>query len=118
MGISIGVVGSRSFNDYDLMVQELSRIEGVTSIVSGGANGADKLAERYAREHGLPITVHLPDWDRFGRRAGLVRNMKIVNGCDALIAFWDGESKGTKDSIRKAELSGKPVTIVRFKEGS
>lgn len=109
----IGVVGSRTFRDYE-------RLEGVLEkflpfiLVSGGAKGADSLAGQFAFEHKLPKIIHLPNWAEYGRSAGPIRNSLIIADSDKLVAFWDGKSKGTRDSINKAEEKGIPVLFIEF----
>jgi len=96
------------------MVKEALRDLSITEIVSGGAKGADTLAEQFAKENNLPVKIFKPDWAKYGRGAGPVRNKQIVEYADKVIAFWDGESKGTKSSIDLAEKSGKLLTVKRF----
>jgi YspA, cpYpsA-related SLOG family len=107
-----GVIGSRTFNDYELVKEELDKHE-ISKIVSGGAKGADSLAEKYAYENNLPVEIFKPDWS-LGRHAGFIRNKTIVEHSDTLIAFWDGVSKGTLSSIRYGEEAGKHTIIVRY----
>lgn len=112
---TVAVVGSRSFDDYALLSRTLERVKTRPfRIVSGGAKGADALAEDYAKIRGVEIEVIRPDWDAHGRKAGFVRNREVVGRADAMIAFWDGESAGTKMVIRLAEEAGIPVHVVRF----
>ena len=106
------VVGSRGFNNYDLLSEELSKYN-ICEIVSGGAAGTDKLAERYAAEWEKPIKVFKPDWST-GRGAGLARNTDIINVAEIIIAFWDGESTGTFDSINKAKKANKHLIVIRY----
>ncbi len=106
------VVGSRTFSNYDLLSEELSK-HNIHEMVSGGAVGADSLAERYAAEWEIPIRIFKPDWST-GRGAGLARNTDIINAADIVIAFHDGESKGTKDSINKAKKFNKQLIIIRY----
>jgi len=68
-------------------------------IVSGAAKGADKLGERYANERGHKITRFIANWDTFGKAAGYRRNIEMAAYADALIAFWNQESKGTEHMI-------------------
>lgn len=84
-------------------------------IVSGGAIGADKLAEKYANENKYEKIIFKPDWKRYGNGAGAVRNREIINEADIVIAFWDGESKGTKNSIDIAQKYNKKIIVVKFK---
>ena len=104
------VIGSRHYSDYSKLKSVLEKYD-ITSIVSGGAKGTDQLAERYALEKSISIEVIKPDWNRYGKAAGIIRNKDIINHCDAVIAFWDGISKGTKSTIHFAENAKKLVTI-------
>lgn len=110
--MKVAVVGSRGFTDYDKLSEVLSEIP-ITEIISGGAAGADSLAEKFAAVWEIPITILRPDWSK-GRGAGLARNTDIVTAADLVIAFWDGKSPGTRDSIRKAKNMGKEVKVIRF----
>ena len=112
--MKIGVVGSRDFDDYKKLEKELNKIEGITVIVSGGAKGADTLAREFAEKNDIKLTEFKPDYEQYGRGAPLRRNKKIVEYSDQIIAFWDGESKGTKNTIDIAERENKRVTIIWF----
>jgi hypothetical protein len=105
------VIGSRSFNDYDLLERTLDQYQ-ITSIVSGGASGADSLAEHYAKKRNITIRVIKPDWS-LGRHAGMLRNTEIVESSDIVFAFWDGQSKGTLDSIKKAARLNKQCVLIQ-----
>ena len=109
--MKVAVIGSRDFNDYEEVKQTLSTIN-ITLLVSGGAKGADTLGERYAKEHNIETKIFLPDWEKHGKKAGFLRNTDIINESDLVIAFWDGQSKGTKDSIEKAFKSEKKLLII------
>jgi hypothetical protein len=108
--MKLAVIGSRSFKDYDLLKACLKGLA-ISEIVSGGAAGADRLAERYAAEHKIPIRVFTANWEKFGRAAGPIRNKEIVDYADKVIAFWDGRSPGTRRSIRLAERAGKLLAV-------
>jgi hypothetical protein len=113
----LAVIGSRSFNDYKVakaVLDDCHKNVGITSIVSGGAKGADSLGARWAHENEIELILYLPDWERFGKSAGFRRNSEIINDSDAVIAFWDGESKGTADSINKANEKGLDVFIYNY----
>lgn len=84
----------------------------ITEIVSGGARGADAMAESYAKAHGFPCTVYPADWEKHGRKAGFLRNRQIVDHADMVLALWDGESKGTGMTIDLAKRKGVPLVIV------
>jgi hypothetical protein len=111
--MKVAVIGSRSFNDYELLRQTLSKLE-ITLVVSGGAKGADSLGEEYANANNIPTKIFLPDWDKYGKSAGMLRNSDIINEAEIVVAFWDGESKGCKDAIAKANKLNKKVLIISF----
>jgi len=111
--MKIAVIGSRSFNDYNLMKTVLAGFD-IAVIISGGARGADTLGRRYAVENGIKIVEYLPEYDKYGRGAPLVRNKQIVDASDYVIAFWDGKSRGTKHTLEYAKKQGKQVNVIRF----
>lgn len=111
--MNVGVIGSRTFNDYDLMVKVLNKLK-ITKIISGGANGADKLSEKYAKDNNIEIIVFIPDWGKHGKSAGFIRNTTIVENSDIIVAFHDGKSKGTLDSINKSKERNKKLYIINF----
>lgn len=104
------IVGTRTFTDYNIFKQNLP--DDIDIIISGGATGTDQLAERYAKEKAIPIIIHKPQWNTYGKAAGPIRNKLIVDDADAVIAFWDYQSKGTKSSIDIANQLNKPIIIV------
>lgn len=85
----------------------------ITHIIEGGARGVDHLAYRYAMENTIPYTEYPADWS-LGKHAGFLRNEKMVQDCDAMIAIWDGESKGTAHSIKLAKQYGKPYSVIKY----
>jgi hypothetical protein len=111
------IAGGRTFDDYDLLCQKcdkaLSTLKTV-EIVSGTANGADKLGERYANERGYTIKQFPANWDKYGKSAGYKRNEEMAKYADALIAFWDGKSRGTKHMIDLAKQYDLKVKVVIF----
>lgn len=111
--MKVAVIGSRTFDKYESVYNVLSKLK-ITEIISGGAKGADSLAERYAKEAEIPTKIFLPDWETYGKKAGFLRNTQIIEECEMVVAFWDSESKGTKDSLDKAEKLGKKVMIIPF----
>lgn len=121
----VAIIGSRLFNNYDHFKKcidetvQNNNIQ-ITEIVSGGAMGADKMAERYASENGIHIDVLKPDYknlemiakygkEKWGKIAPIMRNTDIIKSCDAVIAFPFSESNGTLDAISKAVKMGKTV---------
>ena len=115
LNLNIGIVGSRIFPTDDLVL--VDRLVDVlppgTTVVSGGAAGVDRRAVSRAQVRGLQTEVILPQWDKFGRIAGPIRNKEIVSKSDIVIAFWDGRSRGTLHTIKRAEQVGKLVLVVR-----
>ena len=113
--IKIGVIGSRSFNDYELLKRVLDEYLGkVWVVVSGGAKGADSLGEKWANENNIKTCIYKPDWDTHGKGAGMIRNKDIVEDSDIIIAFWNSLSRGTEHSINLAKKMDKEVRIVYF----
>ena len=123
------IAGSRDFNDYKLLkksaieiITKKTMLPDLTRIISGGARGADTLGERFANEMGLEISRFIPDWDGLGKRAGYVRNAEMAKfavedgNYGVLIAFWDGQSRGTKHMIDLAKRYGLEVHVVNYKE--
>lgn len=111
------VAGTRTFNDYDNLKEILKAgydIENL-EIVSGGARGADKLGERFAHEHDLPLKIFPADWNRYGKPAGMIRNKQMAEYADVAVVFWDGRSKGTANMIKQMCTLGKNVKIFRYK---
>lgn len=106
--MKVAVVGSRNILITDIGAY----ISEDDEIVSGGAVGVDSCATEYAKRKGLKLTVFLPQYERYGRAAPIVRNKKIVDYSDKIIAFWDGKSRGTLSVIKYAERVGKPCEII------
>ena len=105
----VAIVGSRDFNDesyMERMVEEAVGIDNIDLIVSGGAKGADSLAEELAVKHDIPTKIYPANWLRYGKSAGMIRNKEIVRAADVVIAFWNGQSPGTKMSIRECVQTG------------
>ncbi len=107
----VAVIGSRSIKNAD--ISQYIPAE-TTEIITGGAVGVDRLAEREARLRGIALTVFKPDYEAHGKSAPLVRNKLIAKECDVLIAFWDGSSRGTVFTWRYAAKLGKPVKIYKL----
>lgn len=108
------ICGSRGFNDRAVVAQAVVQ-SGMapTHIVSGGARGVDILARLYAQSNGIEFTEYTADWNKHGKRAGFLRNVTMVDVVDAVIAVWDGASRGTKHSIDYATSQGKQVFVLR-----
>jgi len=114
------VAGGREFKDYQRLSAEIfAYAEGVgdnvgVSLVSGMARGADALGYRFAKENNVTVYEFPADWDKYGKRAGYLRNAEMAQFADALMAFWDGKSRGTKHMIDCMTQMGKPVVVVRY----
>ena len=108
--MKVAIIGSRN-----LRVDNLEKYlpEGVTEIVSGGARGIDTCAREYARRNGLKLTEFLPEYDKYGRSAPLKRNLLIIDYADEVLAFWDGQSHGTKYVIENCKKANKKVTVFK-----
>ena len=113
------ICGSRNITDPALVSQAVSQ-SGITTthIISGGARGVDRLAGEYAVSQGIGFTEYPADWDKYGKRAGFIRNYAMVGAADAVIAVWDGTSPGTKHSIEFARSCGKRVFVYLNKSKS
>lgn len=115
------IAGGRHMNDYALVERHANKLlhrlyeeKEEVVIVSGAAKGADHMGELYAENKGLVCMTYPADWDTHGRSAGYKRNTLMAENADALIAFWDGESRGTGHMIDIAKKKGLPVRIVRY----
>lgn len=115
------IAGTRFFNDYSLLKETADRLlaDKITAgysivIVSGGCAGADVLGERYAKENGYSIDRYPAEWQKYGRKAGIMRNAVMADNADALIAYWDGISRGTKNMIDEAWKKGLAVRVKRY----
>jgi len=128
--LRIIIAGSRDFNDYKLLKKSIKDILTNTSlkginkikIISGTARGADQLGEKLARQFKLEIVTFPAKWDIYGKRAGYIRNEEMAkyaiqdNNYGMLVAFWDGESRGTKHMINLAKKHGLEVYVINFND--
>jgi hypothetical protein len=118
--LKVIIAGGRDFNDYNLLKLKVDKIlsqKKITHkifILSGNARGADSLGEQYAKENSLEIIKFPADWSTYGKQAGMKRNVEMANEADALIAFWDGNSHGTKHMIDIATKKGLLVRIIKY----
>ena len=115
--IKVIIAGSRTFSDYKLlatvcdhMLQNQEHVE----IVSGKAKGADKLGELYAEDKGYEVKPFKAHWSQFGDAAGPIRNKAMAEYADALICFWDGQSKGSLNMIQVARSAGIMVKVCEY----
>jgi hypothetical protein len=114
------VAGGRDFTNYNLLKEKVDNILSQKKlthkilILSGKSIGADCLGEIYALENNLEILSYPADWDKFGKKAGVKRNAEMINDADALIAFWNGSSQGTKYMIDIATKKGKMIRVINY----
>ena len=114
------IAGGRDFMDYNLLKEKTNKIlqeKKVTHkivIISGCARGADTLGLRYASENAFDVEEYPADWDKYGKKAGYMRNVEMAENANALIAFWDGKSKGTKHMIDIATERNLPIRVIRY----
>ena len=112
-GVNIAIVGSRAYPRLDQVKRYVGMLPGIgVTVLSGGAQGVDTAAQDEADEQGIPTRIFLPEWGTLGRRAGVVRNAQLVDAADLLVAFWDGESRGTRNAIHHARNMVKPFVVV------
>ncbi len=109
--MKIAIIGSRN-----IFIDDLGSYlpNNVTEIVSGGAKGVDACARKYATHNKIMLTEFLPEYARYGRAAPLKRNLQIIEYADEVLAFWDGESKGTKFVIDMCKKSSKKITVIKI----
>ena len=115
--IKVIIAGGRDFHDYSLlesMCDLAFKRYGQIEVVSGCAKGADELGERYANERGHLIKRFPADWDKYGKSAGYRRNNEMADYAGALLAFWDGSSKGTQHMINLAKNKGLAVKVISY----
>lgn len=114
------IAGTRTFTDYTLLQRECNRLLSEKQrthniiVVSGTARGADTLGERYARERGFQLRRFPADWDKDGKKAGMLRNYRMADNADALIVFWDGTSRGAANMINIARKKNLPVRVIQY----
>lgn len=115
---SVIIAGGREFKDYTLLEKTmdylLRNVTDEITVVCGKARGADTLGEEYGRSRGYCIAEYPAEWYKYGKRAGYLRNEQMAKNADALVAFWDGQSKGTKHMIDYAIKQGLAVRVKRY----
>jgi hypothetical protein len=115
--LKIIIAGSRNFNDYNLLEQKVDFYIGENQdieIISGTARGADKLGERYAINKELKLKRFPADWQKYGKKAGYLRNEEMAKYASHAIIFWDGKSKGTGYMIELCKKYNINYRIIRF----
>lgn len=113
--MNVIIAGSRCFTDYDVLrdaLHNLSWFIRIDTVLSGLAHGPDTLALQWAANNDISVEKYPADWDKYGKAAGPMRNQQMVEEADALICFWDGESRGTKSMIDLALGKGLVVIVI------
>lgn len=117
--MKIAIVGSRSISDEKLVIEFILACHEFDTeydkIISGGARGVDTIVENFAKKYNIKTKIFKPQWDKYGKQAGFIRNADIVNACDKCICIWDGESKGTEHDIELCKQLDKPCYILNTK---
>ena len=131
--MKVAVIGSRHFMNY-LMVKDyldrLNQMRRITAIVSGGASGADSLGERWADSNGVDKIIYEAEWDnltypdaiirtnprgkQYDAKAGMRRNILIIDNCDVVLAFWDMHSPGTRSAVQQAKKIHRPIKVIKI----
>ena len=110
--MKVAIVGSRGLR---VPIPEEAVPKNTMQIVSGAANGIDRMARAFALQHHIQLIEVLPDYERYGRRAPLMRNNSIIDYADYVIAIWDGCSRGTKYVIDRCRALNKPLKVIRVR---
>lgn len=105
-GVSVRVIiaGSRNITKYNIIEDAVKSSDfHISEVVSGAARGVDTLGEEWAEKNKVHCKKFPADWDTYGKSAGIIRNVQMADYADALIAVWDGASRGTSHMIRTAK---------------
>ena len=94
------IAGSRNITNPQALLDALQEVDWqITRVVCGMARGADKLGYDWAKANNIPIAEFPADWNCHGKSAGYKRNAEMAKNADALLALWDGQSRGTSNMI-------------------
>lgn len=107
----VAIVGTRDYANLAEVASYVMNLPPDVTVVSGGARGVDQAAIEAATMRGLATQVILPDWNKYGKSAGIIRNGLLFDQCAAVVAFWDGTSRGTYNMIQRCREAKKPLTI-------
>lgn len=115
------IAGGRNFEDWDLFEEVMGQFkpDNIEAVLSGHCStGADKMGERWAKRHGIPVELYPAQWDKYGKKAGFMRNNEMAADADALMAFWDGVSPGTGMMIKLAREQELKVRVCYYNEAT
>ncbi len=111
------IAGSRDFLDYEILCAVIDSCPWeISTIICGKAKGVDTLGEQYGKEFDIPIEYFPANWKQYGLSAGHIRNKQMSDNATALIAIWDGESRGTKNMIATAIAAHHKIMIYDYKQ--
>ena len=110
------IAGSRSVLNIAILIAALNTIPfwNVKTVLCGTATGVDTLGKIWALRSRIPVEYYPADWDTYGKSAGYKRNVTMAENADALLAIWDGKSKGTKHMIDIANERGLSVYVYKL----
>lgn len=112
------IAGSRNITSLSMVIEAVDKSKfNIVKVISGGARGVDKLGELYAKTNNIDIELFPANWDKYGKSAGYIRNEEMAKNADALIAIWDGISKGTKHMIGLANKYNLDVYTYKVSNG-
>lgn len=112
------IAGSRTIDSYRVVDDAIKEAAfPIAEVVAGGAPGVDALAERWAVINEIPLKLFPAEWGSWGSAAGFYRNRQMAEYADALIAVWDGKSKGTANMIEQAKMRGLKIFVKIFRDG-
>ena len=119
--VTVAIIGSRNFTNSKFAEKTLNNLVKdrnlkITIIYSGAAKGADKIGAIWGRKNNIEVIEFIPEWDKYKKAAGFMRNSLIIENADIIIAFYDMKSKGTADSLKKAKELNKEVIIIDVAE--
>lgn len=112
------IMGSRAITDYEQVKDVVNKcpfVDEISVVLSGGANGVDKLGELWAKENGVPVILFPADWNGpMKKRAGFLRNIQMAENADACIGIWDGRSVGTEHMMKLAKKKKLKLFVVNM----
>jgi hypothetical protein len=104
------IAGSRTIDNYDELLIAIKEAPfQITEVISGAANGVDKMGERWALENGIPLQRFPANWNKYGFSAGYMRNVVMAEHAQALLLVWDGQSAGSASMKRIARMKQMPM---------
>lgn len=120
LDVHLAIVGSRSITNETFVKRILNCYKfmfGIPNyVISGGAKGIDTIAELWADSLKINKKIFKPDWYKYGKKAGFIRNEDIIKNCDICLAIWDGESNGTKNDFELCKKYNKNLLIFNMKD--